>query len=131
MNVGPEMWRSRISSRRRRLNEGDDDGVTDLTASPRLREEKGKGKAVPDEDAVKVKCRLSDRGGPDVTIMLGKSQLISVLAHRVQDEASVSRQFHTLLFLTVSDGTFEADDISRIDIEYLQNPDSVSRSDTR
>ena len=73
-----------------KLNDDNNDNVTGLAASPRLREEKGKGKAVPDEDAVKVKCRLSDRGGPDVTIMLGKSQLISVLANRVQDEADVS-----------------------------------------
>lgn len=55
----------------------------------RRRDEKGKAKAVVDEDAVKVRCRLSDRGGPDAVIWLGRKQPVSVLARRVRDEAMV------------------------------------------
>jgi hypothetical protein len=51
------------------------------------REEKGKG---TERDAIKVKARLSDRGGPDVVILIGKTQTVGVLARRIQTEAGVS-----------------------------------------
>ena len=62
-----------------------------------------KGKAVVDKDAMKIKCRLSDRGGPDVIVLLGKSQTVGALAQRAKDEGQVcippARQ---TLLLTIS-----------------------------
>lgn len=51
-----------------------------------------KGKAVLENDAIKVKCRLSDRGGPDVVVLLGKNQNIATLIGRVKDDVEVSYQ---------------------------------------
>jgi hypothetical protein len=62
-----------------------DDGDTEATE--RRREEKGKA---TERDAVKVKCRLSDRGGPDVVILLGRSQTVGALARRVKSDTDVS-----------------------------------------
>ena len=59
----------------------------DAEVAERRREEKGKGS---ERDAVRVTCRLSDRGGPDVVVLLGKTQNVSVLARRVREEADVS-----------------------------------------
>jgi len=52
----------------------------------RRREEKGKAS---ERDAVKVRCRLSDRGGPDVVIALGKAQHVAILVRKVQLEGNV------------------------------------------
>lgn len=52
----------------------------------RRKEDKGKAS---ERDAVKVRCRLSDRGGPDVVIALGKSQYVATLVRRVQAEGNV------------------------------------------
>lgn len=81
-----------------------DDGISDRKLIPeesgdelipddieRRREEKGK---MSERDMIKVRARLSDRGGPDVTISLGKTQSVGVLARRIQSEASVCCQFH-------------------------------------
>ena len=66
-----------------------DDPLDDeATLAEQRREEKGKGK---ERDAVKVKCRLSDRGGPDVIISIGRSQHVGVLARRVASQAGISR----------------------------------------
>lgn len=62
---------------------------TDEDEVERRREEKGKG-VLKNGDSVKVKARLSDRGGPDVVVMLGKEQNVRVLIRRVQEEAGVS-----------------------------------------
>ena len=59
----------------------------DSEAIERRREEKGKAS---DRDVVKVKCRLSDRGGPDVFILLGRSQTVGALARRIKSETNVS-----------------------------------------
>ena len=55
----------------------------------RKREEKGKA-VLKIGDIVKIKARLSDRGGPDVVITLGKDQPVRILVRRIQDEANVS-----------------------------------------
>lgn len=78
--------------------ESDDDVVGDAKAEPeeetddeeaeRRREEKGKG-VIKGDDMIKVRARLSDRGGSDVQILLGKVQNVRVLARRVQEEAGV------------------------------------------
>jgi hypothetical protein len=60
----------------------------DRGATERRREEKGKAS---ERDAVKVKCRLSDRGGPDVVVLLGRSQTVGALARRIKSETDASR----------------------------------------
>ena len=59
----------------------------DIEAIQQRREEKGKN---VERDAIRVRCRLSDRGGPDVIISLGKSQNVGTLVRRVAIEAQVS-----------------------------------------
>jgi hypothetical protein len=56
----------------------------------RRREEKGKGN---ERDFIKVAVRLSDRGGPDITITIGKDQNVGALARRVQADARVCISF--------------------------------------
>jgi hypothetical protein len=53
------------------------------------KEEKGKG-VLKTEDMVKVKARLSDRGGPDVDVNIGKDENVRVLARIIKEEAGVS-----------------------------------------
>jgi hypothetical protein len=69
--------------------DGHDSDVDDdvISATP-TRDEKGK--APVEKDAIKIKCRLSDRGGPDVVVALGKSQNVGVLIRLIKDEAEVS-----------------------------------------
>ena len=55
----------------------------------RKREEKGKA-VLKIGDIVKIKARLSDRGGPDVVVTLGKDQPVRTLVRKIQDEANVS-----------------------------------------
>ena len=55
----------------------------------RRREEKGKT-VLKSGDTIRVKARLSDRGGPDMVISLGKEQSLRVLIRRIQEEANVS-----------------------------------------
>lgn len=54
------------------------------------RRKEQKGKAI-ERDLIKVKARLSDRGGPDVTIVIGKGSSVGALVRRVQTEAGVSQ----------------------------------------
>lgn len=53
----------------------------------RQRDEKGKG---IERDLIRVTTRLSDRGGQDITIAIGKDQSVGILARKVQVEAGVS-----------------------------------------
>ena len=62
----------------------------------RKREEKGKA-VLKTGDFVRIKARLSDRGGPDVLVMLGKDQPVRILVRRIQDEANVSRTSPSML----------------------------------
>ncbi|KIW31313.1 uncharacterized protein PV07_02970 [Cladophialophora immunda] len=63
------------------------DGSKDSSNEEKVKE--AKGKAPVPKDAVKVRCRLSDRGDPDVVVLLGKSQRVSALAQRIRDETDV------------------------------------------
>lgn len=54
----------------------------------RRREEKGKS-VIKSEDMVNVKARLSDRGGPDIVISMGKEQNVRVLVRKIHEEANV------------------------------------------
>jgi hypothetical protein len=67
--------------------EGTEKEEEDSEATERRREEKGKASG---RDAVNVKCRLSDRGGPDVVVLLGRSQTVGALARRIKSETDVS-----------------------------------------
>ena len=71
--------------------EGESKDVTDDDEEEmeRKREEKGK-QVLKSGDLVKVRCRLSDRGGPDVVVCVGKDQSVRVLVRRVVEEANVS-----------------------------------------
>lgn len=64
-----------------------------------------KGKAPLERDAVKIKCRLSDRGGPDVVVALGKSSHVGALVRRIRDESEVSR--HHLPLQCISGVVFQ------------------------
>lgn len=90
------------------VNLTDDDGETvvgELSLSKKLEsdsmvsdgksldgtdEKPDKGKEAIEKDAIKVKCRLSDRGGPDTMVLIGKSQPVSVLLRRIRSEATIS-----------------------------------------
>jgi len=54
----------------------------------RRREEKGKG-VLKTKDMIKVRARLSDRGGADVQISMGKDETVRVLVRRVQEAVGV------------------------------------------
>ena len=64
------------------------DATDDNEAIERKREEKGKS-VLKTGDMIKVRARLSDRGGPDVIISLGKDQAVRTLVRRVQEEVNV------------------------------------------
>ena len=64
----------------------------DDEAIEQKREEKGKS-VLKTGDIIKVRARLSDRGGPDVVIPLGKDQAVRVLVRRVQEEAQVRIEY--------------------------------------
>ena len=68
------------------------EGEVDEEELERRREEKGKG-VLKSGDLVKVRARLSDRGGPDVVIVISKEQSVRVLIRKIQDEIEVST-FH-------------------------------------
>ncbi|KAF3397926.1 hypothetical protein F1880_005893 [Penicillium rolfsii] len=52
----------------------------------RRRDEKGK---TSERDLIRVQARLSDRGGPDLVLLIGKSQSVGFLARKIQQEAGV------------------------------------------
>ncbi|KAL6718000.1 hypothetical protein ACLMJK_004085 [Lecanora helva] len=54
----------------------------------RKREEKGKA-VLKKGDILKVKARLSDRGGPDVIVTIGKDQPVRMMLQRIREEANV------------------------------------------
>ena len=54
----------------------------------RKREEKGKA-ILKTADLVKVKARLSDRGGPDVVLTIEKNQPVRVMLQRLREETEV------------------------------------------
>jgi hypothetical protein len=74
-----------------------------VTKLERRREEKGKRN---ERDLVKVTVRLSDRGGPDLVVSIGKEQTAGSLARKVQSDARVCCLFSEMIYsnseLTVS-----------------------------
>ena len=73
-----------------------------------------KGKAVVDSNSMKVKCRLSDRGGPDVIVLLGRDQTVGILIQRVRDDGDVSASSTAWIPLTIQVPT-----VAGIRIAYL------------
>lgn len=68
---------------------GEDNGQgVDEEEMERRREEKGKA-VIKSEDLISIKARLSDRGGPDITVSIGKDQNVRTLVLRIQEEANV------------------------------------------
>lgn len=71
------------------FTKGEDNGEgTDEEETERRREEKGKA-VIKSEDMIRIKARLSDRGGPDITVSMGKDQNVRTLVRRIQEEANV------------------------------------------
>ena len=68
--------------------ETSNDVTDDEEELERKREEKGKG-VLKTGDIINVKARLSDRGGPDIHIALGKDQAVRTLIRRIEEEANV------------------------------------------
>lgn len=83
--------------------------------------EKGKEVVVVGE-GVKVKCRLSDRGGPDVVVVVGREERVGELIKRVQREAGVR-----FLYLSCLE---EYTDEVRIGTGQRQNKSRLSGKDT-
>ncbi|KAJ5358966.1 uncharacterized protein N7496_011379 [Penicillium cataractarum] len=52
----------------------------------RRRDEKGK---TSERDLIRVQARLSDRGGPDLVLSMGKGQSVGFLARKIQQEAGI------------------------------------------
>ena len=79
------------ASRDEEADRGEDttEGTDEEDEVERRREEKGKG-VLKSGESVKVKARLSDRGGPDVVVTIGKEQNVRVLIRRIQEEANVT-----------------------------------------
>jgi hypothetical protein len=75
-----------ISDRKLAMSEESEDELIPEDLE-RRREEKGK---MSERDLIKVKARLSDRGGPDIPISIGKLQSVGLLANKVQTEAGIS-----------------------------------------
>ncbi|KAJ5883708.1 uncharacterized protein N7473_010594 [Penicillium subrubescens] len=53
----------------------------------RRRDEKGK---TSERDLIRVQARLSDRGGPDLVLSIGKGQSVGFLARKIQQETGIS-----------------------------------------
>ena len=74
--------------------DGEEDSADDEDdpVNQKLRsEEKGKGILNP-QDTIKVKSRLSDRGGPsaDIVVKIGKQQSVKTLAKLIEEEAGLT-----------------------------------------
>jgi hypothetical protein len=73
-------------------------GVTEVLdeeeEAARRREEKGKA-VLAAADIIAVKARLSDRGGADVTVHVGKGDSVRLLTKRIFEESGVSATLST------------------------------------
>jgi hypothetical protein len=63
--------------------------VDEEEEAARRREEKGKA-VLAAADVIAVKARLSDRGGADVTVQVGKADSVRLLTKRIFEESGVS-----------------------------------------
>ncbi|MCJ1243759.1 hypothetical protein MMC30_000956 [Trapelia coarctata] len=95
--------------------ETDEEEIDEDEAEHR-REEKGKT-VLKTGDILKVKARLSDRGGLDVVIMLSKEQNVRVLVRKVQEEAGVSIGLQTVWHN--ANGEMQTTGKGKVKIAYL------------
>jgi len=63
---------------------------TQPSTNSQTEEKFDKGKDAVERDAMKVRCRLSDRGGPDTIVLVGQKQPVSVLVRRLRSEATIA-----------------------------------------
>ena len=83
-------------------NANDKDHVNEDEAKKR-REEKGKG-ILKTGDTIKIKARLSDRGGQDVVVTMGKDQNVRTMVRQIQEEAGVCCSMPVRALLLSSSG---------------------------
>jgi len=88
------------------LVKGSPEVVDEEEEAARRREEKGKAVLVA-ADVIAVKARLSDRGGADVTVQVGKGDSVRLLTKRIFEESGVSafaflHSFNTYLILNMN-----------------------------
>ena len=62
----------------------------------RKREEKGKA-VLKTTDLVRIRARLSDRGGPDVIVAVGKDQPVRAVLQRIRDDTNVRHLLKDLM----------------------------------
>lgn len=78
-----------LTDRQEEIQKGEtSDEMVEDDELERKREKKGK-EVLKIGDIVKIRARLSDRGGPDVVIQMGKDQAVRTLIRRIQEEANV------------------------------------------
>lgn len=65
-----------------------DDETDEEESMAKKREDKGKG-VLKVGDIIRVRARLSDRGGPDVIVTMGKQQTVRMIVRRIQEETHV------------------------------------------
>ena len=58
-----------------------------------LRKKQEEEQRILEEESVKVRCRLSDRGGPDVVVLVAKNHDVSTLLQRIKEEGSVRTHY--------------------------------------
>ena len=69
-------------------------------------------------EAVKVKCRLSDRGG-DVVVSVAKDQSVRILIRRIQDAAEVSMTVLDWLSVCEADEAYRSPERTRSELDIL------------
>lgn len=74
------------------MADGSDEELIPEDDEERRREEKGKISA---RDLISVTARLSDPEAPDVTVTVGRSQPVSVVARKIHQEAKVGHSSNT------------------------------------
>lgn len=65
------------------------DADNEDSGNARSTRDKGKGKEPVDDDPVRVRCRLSDRGGADIVVALGRQQPVATLRRRLREVAGM------------------------------------------
>jgi hypothetical protein len=78
------------------LVKGTPEVVEDEEEATKRREEKGKA-VLAAADVIAVKARLSDRGGADVTVHVGKADSVRLLTKRIFEESGVSALVYLIL----------------------------------
>ncbi|KAL9131231.1 MAG: hypothetical protein Q9217_000773 [Psora testacea] len=66
------------------------DAVDDKEEIERRRKAKGKGPLGDEGDSIRVKARLSDRGGLDMVVHVGRDETVKRVVRRIQEEANIT-----------------------------------------